>query len=83
MPNPKPLPERLGQRVPMISWLACGTARAGYPFSELRPLDWFVVPERVRSREMVRQAVCRRAARHGERYQTKRIDGGMLVLRLE
>lgn len=82
MPNPKPLPERLGQRVPMIARLACGTARAGYPFGELGVLDWFVVPEQVRSREMVRQAVCRRAQRHGERYQTKRIEGGVLVLRL-
>ena len=83
MPNPKPLPERLGQRVPMISRLASGCARAGYPFGELRPLDWFVVPEQVRTRDMVRQAVCRRAKRHGERYQTKRVDGGVLVLRLE
>jgi len=83
MPNPKPLPDRIGQRVPMISRLSTGTMRVGYPFNELKPLDWFVVPEQVRSREMVRQAVCRRARRHGERYQTKVVSGGVLVLRLD
>lgn len=83
MPNPKPLPDHLGQRVPMISRLASGTARVGYPFGELRPLDWFVVPEQVRSHAMVRQAVSRRSHRHGERYQTKRVTGGILVLRLK
>lgn len=83
MPNPKPLPDRIGQRVPMISRLSSGMARVGYPFDELRPLDWFVVPDQVRSREMVRQAVCRRARRHGERYQTKVVTGGVLVLRLD
>lgn len=82
MANPKPLPERLGQRVAMISWMASGTARVGYPFGALRVLDYFVVPEQVRTRAMVRQAVCRRAQRHGERYQTKRVEGGVLVLRL-
>jgi hypothetical protein len=82
MPNPKPLPERIGHRVPMISRMSSGALRAGYPFDNLNPLDWFVVPEHVRSREMVRQAVCRRAQRHGERYQTKVVDGGVLVLRL-
>jgi hypothetical protein len=82
MPNPKALPEQLGQRVPMISRLPSGTARVGYPFHELRPLDWFIVPEQVRSRSMVRQAVSRRANRHGERYQTKIVSGGLLVLRL-
>ena len=82
MPNPKPLPEQMGVRVPMISRLPYGALRAGYPFRQLRPLDWFVVPESVRSREMVRQAVCRRSKRHGEKYQTKVVSGGVLVLRL-
>ena len=83
MPNPKELPDRLGERVPMISRFASGMARVGYPFNDMRPLDWFIVPEQVRSREMVRQAVCRRARRHGERYQTKVVSGGVLVLRLD
>lgn len=83
MPNPKPLPEQLGQRVPMISRYASGMMRVGYPFNDMRPLDWFIVPEQVRSHEMVRQAVCRRAKRHGERYQTKLVSGGILVLRVE
>jgi hypothetical protein len=83
MPNPKPLPEHLGLRVPMIARYGSGVARVGYPFAELRPLDWFIVPEQVRSREMVRQAACRRGKRHHERYQTKVVSGGVLVLRLE
>jgi hypothetical protein len=66
----------------MITRFGSGVARAGYPFSALRPLDWFVVPDHVRSCDMVRQAVCRRAQRHGERYQTKTVPGGVLVLRL-
>jgi hypothetical protein len=82
MPNPKALPDRLGQRVPLISRYASGVMRVGYPFNDMHVLDWFVVPEQVRSREQVRQAVCRRADRHGERYQTKLVTGGLLVLRL-
>ena len=82
MPRPKALPERLGHRVPMLARYASGTARAGYPFGDMNPLDWFVVPEHLRSRDMVRQAVCQRARRHGERYQTKVVSEGLLVLRL-
>jgi hypothetical protein len=82
MPNAKPLPEVLGRRVPMLARYASGTARAGYPFGAMMPLDWFVVPAHLRSRDMVRQAVCQRARRHGERYQTKVVSDGILVLRL-
>lgn len=82
MPNPKPLPQTLGQRVPMLSSMRCGRVRAGYPWEALRPGDYFVVPDHVRSAEMVRQACCRRGQRHGEQYQTKQTTDGVIVVRL-
>jgi hypothetical protein len=48
----------------------------------MQPGDFFIVPTTMRSPEMVRQAACRRGKRHGERYQTKLIGDGILVLRL-
>lgn len=82
MTNPKPLPERLGQRVPMLTGMRSGAFRLGYPFASMAVLDYFIVPERVRTPEMVKQAACRRGQRHGEVYQTKRQPDGILVVRI-
>jgi hypothetical protein len=79
--NPKPLPEQLGERVPMLNRYGF-FVRAGYPFGVMRPLDYFIVPDRLRTPEMVRQAVCRRAKRHGETFQTKRTVDGIMVIRI-
>jgi hypothetical protein len=77
----KPLPDGLGVRVPVITrYSTC--VRSGYPWDQLQVLDWFVVPEHVRTAAMVRQAVCRRAKRHGEQFQTKVISEGLMVIRL-
>lgn len=81
MPNPKPLPDIVGVRVPMTNRFSFGV-RFGYPFTAMRPGDYFVVPVHVRRPDMVRQAVCQRSRRHGERFQTKRVSDGVLVLRL-
>jgi len=82
MPNPKNLPEQLGRRVPMLSAMRYGRVRAGYPWGALQALDYFVVPPHVRSADMVRQAVCRRATRHCEQYQTKVTATGLMVIRI-
>jgi hypothetical protein len=81
MPNPKPLPTITGSRVPMTNRFSFGL-RFGYPWRQMQPGDFFIVPTTMRSPEMVRQAACRRGKRHGERYQTKLIGDGILVLRL-
>jgi hypothetical protein len=81
MARPKPLPANLGSRVPVITRYS-GSVRAGYPWHCLRPLDWFVVPDHLRTAEMVRQAACRRAKRHGELFQTKLVSDGIMVIRL-
>ena len=77
----KPLPAGLGVRVPVITRYS-GSVRAGYPWQQLRVMDWFVVPDHVRTPAMVRQAVCRRAKRHGELFQTKVTSEGLMVIRL-
>ena len=81
MAHPKPLPDNLGARVPVVTRYS-GSVRAGYPWAMLRPLDWFVVPEHLRTPEMVRQAACRRGKRHGEVFQTKLVSEGTMVVRL-
>lgn len=81
MPNPKPLPPITGERVPMTNRFSFGV-RFGYPFTRMRPGDFFVVPVHVRAPTMVRQAVCRRSKRHGELFQTKRLTDAVMVVRL-
>jgi hypothetical protein len=82
MPNPKQLPKITGTRVPMANRFSFG-ARFGYPWDTMRLGDFFIVPESMRTAEMVRQAVCRRGKRHGEQYQTKLTDGGIMVVRIK
>lgn len=82
MANPKPLPAALGQRVPMISAMRSGRVRAGYPWEALRVGDYFVVPEHVRTYEMVRQAASQRGRRHHETYQTKLLAEAVMVVRI-